>query len=70
MHIGKAGGVRGPALQLQPPLAESDNPGWAHTMVQEAADGMGAATMVARPGDCTFCAVRTSCPAQPEGQAL
>ena len=70
LHIGKAGGVRGPALQLQPPLAESDNPGWAHTMVQEAADGMGAATMVARPGDCTFCAVRTSCPAQPEGQAL
>lgn len=70
LHIGKAGGTRGYSLQVQPPLAESPDPEWASTMVAAAADGMAAATMVARPGDCTFCAVRTSCPAQPEGQAL
>lgn len=57
--------------QLQPPLADDDEPTWARDLVEHTAEGMAAATFPARPGkDCDRCPVRASCPAHPEGRAL
>jgi len=73
LHLGKAAGPVKPvpAAQVQPPLADQDDPGWAERLVAETADGMGGSRFAATPGTwCTFCPVRTSCPAQPEGDVL
>ena len=45
---------------------------WARQLLAETADGMGAAHFVARPSRqlCDTCAVRSSCPIQPEGRSL
>ncbi len=73
LHLGKAAGPvkPAPAAQVQPPLAEQDDPDWAERLIAQTADGMGGARFPATPGTwCTFCPVRTSCPAQPEGGSL
>ena len=54
--------------QAQPPLADSDDPTWAASMLAEAADLVGAAAFEARPNEwCDRCSVRWCCPARPEG---
>ncbi len=70
LQLGKAA-LKTVAPQVQPPLAESDDPGWAERLVTETAEGMGGAEFVAVVGDwCTFCPVRSSCPAQAEGETI
>ncbi|TWP33761.1 ATP-dependent helicase [Leekyejoonella antrihumi] len=72
VQLGKAGRTGGKAgVQSQAPLAEQDDPRWAHALVEQVAEGMGAATFVATIGKrCDTCSVRRCCPLQPEGGAL
>jgi superfamily I DNA/RNA helicase/RecB family exonuclease len=72
LHLGKAAGTSGlPSLQQQTPLADQPDPSWAVDLVATTAEGMGAAEFAATPGSwCTFCPVKTSCPAMPEGSTL
>lgn len=72
VFIGK-GGLSGlkPSVMPQPPLAGSDDPSWARTLVEQTAEGMGAGEFHATQGKaCETCPVRSSCPVQPEGDAL
>ncbi len=72
VQLGKAGLAGGkPKVQSQRPLADQDDPAWARTLVEQTAEGMGAATFVATVGKrCDTCPVRSSCPLQPEGTTL
>jgi RecB family exonuclease len=72
LHLGKAAGASGqPNLQQQTPLADQPDPSWAADLVADTAEGMGGAEFAATPGSwCTFCPVKTSCPAMPEGSTL
>lgn len=59
------------AVQSQGPVAEAADPQWAARMVAEAAEGMGAASFPATQNtSCRICALRSCCPAQPEGRPL
>ncbi len=72
VFIGK-GGLSGlkPSVKTQPPLERSDDPTWARTLVEQTAEGMGAPDFRAAQGKaCETCPVRSSCPVQPEGDAL
>ncbi|GAA2034239.1 ATP-dependent DNA helicase [Terrabacter terrae] len=72
VFIGK-GGLSGlkPSVLTQDPLAGSADPTWARALVEETAEGMGAAEFRASQGKaCETCPVRSSCPVQPEGDAL
>lgn len=63
-------GARGPVSQRQQPLAASDDPDWARTMVLEAGAGMGAGSFAAQDMGrrCHTCPARFSCPIVPEGR--
>lgn len=70
VQIGKAGGAKASSImQTQPALDDADDPQWAETMLAEVADGMAAATVLARPmtGNCRTCPVTACCPARAEG---
>ncbi|MFE9242674.1 ATP-dependent helicase [Nocardiopsis sp. NPDC006938] len=55
--------------QVQPPLGEDPDPGWAHALVREVATGMGGSRFAAtRNTGCNACAVRACCPVQDEGR--
>ncbi|MEO6143529.1 MAG: ATP-dependent DNA helicase, partial [Dermatophilaceae bacterium] len=70
LQLGKAAGAK-TTLQEQAPLSGDDDPGWAQALVTETADGMAGSQFVATVGPaCTFCSVRSSCPAQPEGRVI
>jgi RecB family exonuclease len=72
VFIGK-GGLSGlkPSVLTQEPLSSSDDPTWACSLVEATAEGMGAAEFRAAQGKaCETCPVRSSCPVQPEGDAL
>ena len=70
LQVGKAAGVK-TTLQTQAPLSADDDPGWAQALVSETADGMAGSDFLATVGPaCTFCSVRSSCPAQPEGRVI
>jgi len=72
VFIGK-GGLSGlkPSVLDQQALASSDDPTWARVLVEATAEGMGAAEFRAAQGkSCETCPVRSSCPVQPEGDAL
>ena len=72
VFIGK-GGLSGhkPSVKTQPPLRRSDDPTWARALVEQTAEGMGASDFRAAQGKaCETCPVRSSCPVQPEGDAL
>ena len=70
LQIGKGGG-KSFQVQPQPPLREADDPAWAAELVEATAEGMSRSTFSAQVGDhCKLCAVRASCPAQPEGRVL
>lgn len=71
VHLGRARTSRN-AVQEQQPIADSDQPRHFHDLITDTADGMAAATFVARPEDnrCRICPVRSSCPAHEEGGRL
>jgi superfamily I DNA/RNA helicase/RecB family exonuclease len=70
LQVGKAAGVK-TTLQTQAPLSADDDPGWAQVLVMDTAEGMAGSDFRATIGPaCTFCAVRSSCPAQPEGRVI
>jgi RecB family exonuclease len=70
LQVGKAAGVK-TTLQEQDPLSDQDDPGWAQTLVTDTAEGMAGHDFAATVGSaCTFCAVRSSCPVQPEGKVI
>jgi len=71
VYIGK-GGLTGlqPAVMTQEAVTTAPDPTWARTLVEATADGMGAATFTASQSTCRTCPVRSSCPVQPEGDAL
>ena len=70
LQVGKASGVR-TTLQEQAPLSTDDDPGWAQALVTDTAAGMAGRDFLATIGPaCTFCAVRSSCPVQPEGRVI
>ncbi len=72
VQIGKGGltGLR-PAVQEQEPVREAPDPNWARALVVATAEGMGEATFTATQGSwCKTCALKTSCPVQPEGESL
>ncbi|WEV78141.1 ATP-dependent DNA helicase [Janibacter cremeus] len=71
VQLGKAY-TSGKAVQQQDPLAHGEDPRWVHELIEETAQGMAAASFVARPEDatCRVCPVRSSCPAHEEGGRL
>lgn len=70
MQIGAGGGVKG-ALQEQVPLSDSEDPRWAHTLLERTAEGMAGTEFRAHAGSwCRVCESRFSCPIQPEGETL
>ena len=71
VFIGK-GGLSGlqPSVMTQQAVAGADDPTWARALVEATAEGMGAATFTASQSTCRTCPVRSSCPVQPEGDAL
>ncbi len=71
LQVGKAWTRTNP-LQVQVPVAESDDPSWVERLVEETADGMSAGSFTARPeaSRCRTCPVRMCCPAHAEGGRL
>ncbi|WP_307812670.1 ATP-dependent DNA helicase [Phycicoccus sp. CSK15P-2] len=70
LQLGKAAN-KATTLQVQVPLADDPEPGWADELVTTTADAMGAATFTATPGDwCGACQLQSSCPAREEGRRL
>ncbi len=59
------------AEQVQQPLADDDDPGWARELVERVVEGMSGAAFPASVNDhCRTCKVRSTCPAFPEGQGV
>ena len=57
--------------QMQPPLAEAEDPNWAYAMVRRTAVTMAAATFSAVANSkCRVCPVRTSCPVSGQGRQV
>lgn len=57
--------------QVQPALAETGDPGWAHEMVHRTAATMAASTFVAKVNDkCRVCPVKSSCPVSGKGRQV
>ncbi|MEO8518883.1 MAG: PD-(D/E)XK nuclease family protein, partial [Dermatophilaceae bacterium] len=70
LQVGKAAGVK-TTLQEQLPLSADNDPAWAQKLVTDTAEGMAGSDFPATLGlACNFCAVRSSCPAQPEGKMI
>ena len=70
LQVGKAAGAK-TTLQVQQPLERDDEPGWADELVTDTAEGMAGSRFLATVGPaCQFCAVRSSCPVQPEGRVI
>ncbi|WP_211718330.1 ATP-dependent DNA helicase [Nocardiopsis sp. MG754419] len=69
VQVGKAALSKKAREQVQPPLGEDPDPGWAQTLVHEVATGMGGSRFAAtRNTGCNACAVRACCPVQDEGR--
>jgi len=63
--------TKAPKEQVQPPLADAEDPGWARAMVRRTADTMAAATFHAVANSrCRVCPVRTSCPISGKGRQV
>lgn len=57
--------------QVQPPLGDAPDPGWARAMVRKAAETMAASAFEAvANASCRACPVRTSCPISGKGRQL
>ena len=64
-------GTKQAAEQRQPPLGEDAEPNWAYALVTRVVEGMSGRAFPATVNDgCRSCKVRTSCPAQPDGQGV
>ncbi|MEU3024957.1 ATP-dependent helicase [Nocardiopsis alba] len=69
VQVGAAAFSKKAREQVQPPLGEDPDPGWAKTLVHEVATGMGGSRFAAtRNIGCNACAVRACCPVQDEGR--
>ena len=61
----------GAAEQVQPPLDETDDPGWAADLLAAVADGMAGDAFEARTsGACRRCPARAACPAHDDGRQV
>ena len=61
--------TKGAGVQTQRPLADDDDPEWARRLVETAAEGMAGEEFPAAANPmCRTCAVKRSCPLQPEGR--
>jgi superfamily I DNA/RNA helicase/RecB family exonuclease len=70
LQLGKAANLS-TTVQLQVPLADDEEPGWARALLDETANAMSGATFAATPGShCGTCQVKDACPAQSEGRFL
>jgi superfamily I DNA/RNA helicase/RecB family exonuclease len=70
LQIGKGAGAA-TTLDVQPALADDPAPLWAEELVAATAESMASSTFTATVGDwCRVCAVKTACPAQPEGKVI
>ncbi len=70
LQLGKAANVS-TTVQLQVPLADDEEPGWARSLLDETADAMSGAVFTATPGShCGTCQVKDACPTQSEGRFL
>jgi RecB family exonuclease len=68
VHIGKASGTKGAAVQAQPALGDDPDPGWALALVKEVATGMAGPEFTATANDgCRRCPVAPSCPVDERG---
>jgi RecB family exonuclease len=57
--------------QVQPPLSETGDPGWAGALVRRTGEVMAASTFSAVRNDrCRRCPVRTSCPITGQGRQV
>ncbi|KRE61210.1 ATP-dependent DNA helicase [Nostocoides sp. Soil756] len=70
LQLGRAAN-KSTTLQVQAPLADDPEPGWAAALLETTADAMGAAVFTATPGTwCGSCQLQSSCPAREEGRRL
>jgi superfamily I DNA/RNA helicase/RecB family exonuclease len=54
--------------RTQPPLPDTEDPGWARELLERVAEGMAGSAFTASVNDyCSMCPVRTSCPADAHG---
>lgn len=72
IQLGKSQTSLTPGVQTQPALDRDEDPLWAEQLITQIGEGMAGATFLAKPDArrCSRCPVRTSCPVQPEGQAI
>jgi superfamily I DNA/RNA helicase/RecB family exonuclease len=69
VHLSK--GADGPKELVQAPLARAEDPDWMMTLLRRCAEDAVGPRFEARPGaHCRNCAVKTSCPAWPEGKQV
>ncbi len=68
VHVGKAAGTRGAAVQAQRSLGDDPDPGWALALVKEVAAGMAGPEFTATANDsCRRCPAAPSCPVDERG---
>jgi superfamily I DNA/RNA helicase/RecB family exonuclease len=68
VHVGKAAGTKGPAVQSQRALGDDPDPGWALALVKEVAAGMAGPEFTATANDsCRRCPAAPSCPVDERG---
>jgi superfamily I DNA/RNA helicase/RecB family exonuclease len=68
VHVGKAAGTRGAAVQAQRALGDDPDPGWALALVKEVAAGMAGPEFTATANDsCRRCPAAPSCPVDERG---
>ncbi len=71
VHVGKASGTKGAAVQAQPPLGADADPGWALSLVKEVAAGMAGPEFTATANDrCRTCPAAPSCPVDERGEQV
>ncbi|WP_440100514.1 ATP-dependent helicase [Streptosporangium sp. H16] len=71
VQVGDAAGKKAAKEQIQPPLADDPDPGWARDMVDTVAVGMSGPFFQAKVNDgCRTCAVRSSCPVSKNGDQV
>ncbi|MFF5206869.1 ATP-dependent helicase [Streptosporangium sp. NPDC000396] len=71
VQVGDAAGKKNAKEQIQQPLSEDPDPGWARDMVDTVALGMSGPFFQAKVNDgCRTCAVRASCPVSKNGDQV
>jgi superfamily I DNA/RNA helicase/RecB family exonuclease len=71
VHVGKASGTKGAAVQSQRALADDPDPSWALSLVKEVAAGMAGPDFTATANDrCRTCPAAPSCPVDERGEQV